>query len=54
VEVWLEEVGYAVNVGEQELFQLVATSDLQPNPGQKYSDTETRLFCILICLSWHG
>jgi hypothetical protein len=49
VEVWLGEVGYAVNVGEQELFQLAATSDLQPNPGQKCSDTETGLVCIL---SW--
>jgi hypothetical protein len=53
VEVWLGEVEYAVNVGELELSQLVATSDLQPSPGQKYSDTGTRLVCIFICLSWH-
>jgi hypothetical protein len=43
VEVWLGEVGYDVNVGEQELSQLVITSDLQPDPGQKCSGTERGL-----------
>jgi hypothetical protein len=43
VEVWLEEVGYDVNAGGQELYQLVITSDLQPNPVQKCFGTERKL-----------
>jgi hypothetical protein len=47
VEVWLEEGGYDVNVGEQELYQLVITSDLRPNPGQKCFGTERELVLIV-------
>jgi hypothetical protein len=48
VEVWPEEVGYDVNAGEQELCQLVITSDLQPNPEQKCFGTERELVFTVI------